>query len=143
MKNIFRFLILFIAATSIITSCQPESEDEIGPDSTDPKQRFIARWNCTENSLRDGGTTTYEIHINDSTGSLVNIENFYGLGFNKKVIGNIYGDSLIIQTPQVVSGLIITKGRGKLQSSGNLSLFYIVDDGNPQTDSCYSTCVKL
>ena len=74
--------IIFIALVmSGMYSCKPDSKDQ--PVPADPKLRFIASWKCNEVSSQTG-PSAFDVHIVDSTGDYVLIENFSSMGFTKK-----------------------------------------------------------
>lgn len=132
--------IIFIALVmSGMYSCKPDSKDQ--PVPADPKLRFIASWKCNEMSSQTG-PSAFDVHIVDSTGDYVLIENFSSMGFNNKVKAHISGDNINFIVPQNISGKVILSASAHLENSSTIKMNYIVDYGNPQKDTCSATLTK-
>lgn len=127
------FLILSLQA------CQPDETEE--PTPTGERDKFVASWKCTEQSNQTGTNPAFNVNITKSgtSESQVLIENFYGLGFDKKPYAEISGNSISIPT-QIVSGNTI-KGSGNLSGTSTINMNYTVNDGS-SIDSITATLTK-
>ncbi len=136
----FRFVSLVVVISAGFCCCKPDKEEE-QPAPVDPKSRFIASWLCNETSNQTGASA-FNVHIVDSTGDYALIENLYSMGFNTKVKAHISGDYINMVVPQNINGKVILSGSGHLENSSTIKMKYVIDDGNPQKDSCSATLTK-
>ena len=135
-KGLFNVLLM----CAIFTSCkQTKEEDQATP--TNPKLRFVASWKCTEVSSQTGAATFY-VHIVDSIGDYVLIENLYNKGFNYKIKAHIDGDNINVNGVQNISGILIKNCSGKMENSTQIKMNYIADDGLNKMDTCSATLIK-
>ena len=126
MKKSYHKLILLFSIPVIFVSCA--KEDQQGP-TADVRDRFVAAWNCNENSSQTGANPAFTVNIIKSSNSTqVLLGNFYGLGASKQAYANISGDSLFLPA-QTYEGNTV-QGKGALQGSSVLKLNYTVDDGS-------------
>jgi len=105
------FIILLL---SIFSSCLPD--EEINPDSDDPRDNIEYTWTCNENSPTYG-ELTYMVDISkdpyDST--KVILSNFYQLGTWSTTKATLSGKTLTISS-QTVDGHTIS-GQGTIESN--------------------------
>ncbi len=124
-----------------IQSCKPDPKED--PDvPANPKSKFLGTWKCSENSLRDGASQPFYITISDSVNDYVLISNFYQVGSSKKAKATVNGSNINLIAGQNLSGKVILKGSGLLENSSTIKMNYIIDDGNPHTDTCTATLTK-
>jgi hypothetical protein len=96
-----KLLYLSIAITGLlITSCASNNKDEddsITP-STDPREKYVAYWNVSENSAV-AGTNTHTVNIIKSTtnSSEIIINNFSGLSVSARA--SVSNNNLTIPYP--------------------------------------------
>lgn len=98
----------------MITSCLPE--DDLDPDSDDPRKNIAYIWYCEENSPTYG-VQNYLVDIsNDPFNSdQVILSNFYGLGNWSTTYATLSDDKLIINS-QTVEGHSVS-GEGIISSN--------------------------
>lgn len=140
MKKTFRYLLLLSAITSFLISCDPDGTNP--PDDTDPRDKFVGSWSCSENS-NQMGTSTFTVNISLNTGnsSQIHCANFYQLGTSQKVYAVVAGDNATIPS-QSVSGVSV-RGSGSIASNNTkINWNYYVDDG-ADIDTCTAVFTKL
>jgi hypothetical protein len=139
MKRLFLISVVIIGLT--FSFCKPDETETTTEEN--PKAKFISKWQCTEVSKRDGAAQPYEVHITDSAGNFVKLENFYAMGFNIKPKAEVSGSNITLINNQSLSGIVVKSGSGYFENSTTLKWNYIIDDGNPHTDTCTATFVKI
>lgn len=139
MKKLRKLSSIFLLLVLSFQACQPDETEEPAP--TDERDKFVASWKCTEQSNQTGTNPAFNVHINKSTtnASQIVMENFYGMGFDKKPYAEVSGNSITIPT-QIVSGNTI-KGSGNLSGTSTINMNYTVNDGST-IDSVKATLTK-
>jgi hypothetical protein len=137
MKKTFTLLAAaLIGFTLFLNSCKKEEDPEpTTSGSTDPRDRFVATWFNSENSI-DFGPSTYNVTVSDSSNSSYIMFGFL-YGFNKRIYATVGGNSFNIPS-QLVSGNNVT-GSGTLTNSNQINMTYIVQTTGTHWDTV--TCV--
>jgi hypothetical protein len=129
MKNFFGKLAGVAVLSLMIYSCAPEKDDAAAPTTTDPKQKWIASWSCTE-TPKQGSPSTFTVHIVDSSAAdYVKIENFYNIGFQNKAYATVSGSSITIPSQNLSSSFNV-HGSGTMVSNTSITMNYYVSDGS-------------
>jgi hypothetical protein len=137
-----KLLYLSIAITGLlITSCASNNKDEddsITP-STDPREKYVAYWNVSENSAV-AGTNTHTVNIIKSTtnSSEIIINNFSGLSVSARA--NVSNNNLTIPYQQIGS-IGFTQGSGTFNGSNSIAFTYTTTISTSR-DSCTATYTK-
>ncbi len=138
MRKLVRNLFVAAACSALLYSCAPDEEETtVTPEN--PKTKFIGSWTCQETA--GANPSTYTIHITDSAGSWVLIENLYATGFQNKVKATINTTSLSIAQQQIGSTSYQVNGSGSLVNNTTIGMSFNVFDG-ATTDSVTATCTK-
>ena len=125
----------------LITSCASDKKDDpASPEpSTDPRDKYVAYWNVSENSAV-AGTNTHTVNIIKSTtnSSEIIINNFSGLSVSARA--SVSNNNLTIPYQQI--GTIgFTKGSGIFNGSNSISMTYTTTISTSR-DSCTATYTK-
>jgi hypothetical protein len=137
-----KLLYLSIAITGLlITSCASNNKDEddsITP-STDPREKYVAYWNVSENSAV-AGTNTHTVNIIKSTtnSSEIIINNFSGLSVSARA--SVSNNNLTIPYQQIGS-IGFTQGSGTFNGSNSIAFTYTTTISTSR-DSCTATYTK-
>jgi hypothetical protein len=133
MKKLLNFAI--ILSGIFVASCASDKKDDpIPSSSTDPRDKFVANWNVTENSQTSSTPNSYTATISKSNSNSNNIiiENFYGLT-NYTVYATVNSNLFTIPYQQVKDNLSSTlgfaSGSGTLTNSSHINLTYTVAIG--------------
>ncbi len=111
MKNL---IILNIILISLFTSCLPD--EDVIPDTDDPRDKIVDTWDCAEISPTYG-ETNYMVDISkyEDDDSEVVLSNFYGLGAWSSLSATMSGFKLTISS-QTIEGHLIS-GNGTISSN--------------------------
>ena len=125
----------------LITSCASDKKDDpASPEpSTDPRDKYVAYWNVSENSAV-AGTNTHTVNIIKSTtnSSEIIINNFSGLSVSARA--SVSNNNLTIPYQQI--GTIgFTKGSGIFNGTNSISMTYTTTISTSR-DSCTATYTK-
>lgn len=125
----------------LITSCASDKKDDSAtPEpSTDPRDKYVAYWNVSENSAV-AGTNTHTVNIIKSTtnSSEIIINNFSGLSVSARA--SVSNNNLTIPYQQI--GTIgFTKGSGIFNGTNSISMTYTTTISTSR-DSCTATYTK-
>jgi hypothetical protein len=140
MKKLLYVSIAFVGL--LITSCASDKKDDpASPEpSTDPREKYVAYWNVSENSAVVGGTSTHTVNIikSPSNSSEIIINNFSGLSVSARA--SVSNNNLTIPYQQI--GTIgFTKGSGTFNGSNSISMTYTTTISTSR-DSCTATYTK-
>lgn len=139
MKQTIKFLFAAtLIGTLFLTSCAPEDDPEVTPESSDPRAKFHGNWAVSENS-NDFGSSTYNCTITDSSASPY-IFMAYLYGFNKKVYSSVSGNNLTIPS-QIIQGNSVS-GSGTLTNANQVNLTYYVQTSLSHYDTVTATLTK-
>lgn len=132
---------LLLLTISVFTIACETDEDPV--EDTDVRDRFIGRWNCTEES-QINGERTFFVDIDYDTTSIDKIEliNFYDMGTSSFVLGEISttNEEAINIPAQDLDGLTV-QGSGTMENNDLLLFNYLVDDGL-ELDSISATFIR-
>lgn len=122
MKKLTAFA--FVLSGLFIASCASDKNDDPNAPqpSTDPRDKFVAYWNVSENSAV-AGTNTHTVNIVKSTtnSSEVILNNFSGLSVSARA--SVNNNALTIPYQQIGS-IGFTKGSGTLSNANSMTLTY-------------------
>jgi hypothetical protein len=139
MKKFLKTIFSAAALSVFMYSCAPDDSSTPASTPTDPKQKFVASWNCAENS-KVHGSSSYTLHIVDSTGSYVRIESLYNVGFQYKVEATISSPNITIANQGLASGFTVY-GSGTMVNNNTVNMTYYVNDGST-IDTCTAVLTK-
>lgn len=117
---------IFFIALLHLTSCKPDDEEEV---TTDPRDKLVSAWKCKENSTSFGEQNYYVEITKDSIANYIFIDNFFNLGYGKKLRAKLSGQILYINN-QNISGYLFN-GQGTVSPNySSISWNYTFDEGN-------------
>jgi len=124
MKDKFFILLLFGIMISF-TAC--EETTDILPDNSDPRDKFIGEWTCSETELK---TKDYPVTIekNPENSAQVVLQNFALLGTDAFPHAYIIGDKITLPQ-QPVKGVTIINASGELVDEEKIEWTYTLNDG--------------
>lgn len=133
------FCLLVILSGLFVASCASDKKDDPLEPSTDPRDKFVAYWNVSENSAT-AGTNTHTVNIIKSTTNSIEIiiNNFSGLSVSARA--SVSNNVLTIPDQQIGS-IGFTKGSGTLTNATNISMSYTTSIITSR-DSCTATYTK-
>ncbi|OFX68525.1 MAG: hypothetical protein A2X12_01265 [Bacteroidetes bacterium GWE2_29_8] len=129
-KKKIKLIVFLFVSIFLITSCQPDEDNDIQPISN-YKNRITGEWKSQEERTKDSRIINFNVNIevigNDTT--KVFISNFNLLGYDMSVVGVIQKNDVVI-VPDQSSGYTI-QGKGSINNNNKTILWeYTVDDGN-------------
>ncbi|MCX7953868.1 MAG: hypothetical protein N3A01_01615 [Bacteroidales bacterium] len=121
------FLISFLILILIFfNACQPDEEDDV---ITDARDKLVSAWKCKENSQAFGEQNYYVDITKDTLSNYILIDNFFNLGYGKKLRAKLSGSILYINN-QSISGYLFN-GQGIVSSNySSINWNYTFDEGN-------------
>lgn len=122
MKTLKIFVALLLPAISLLSACDPDTEND--PNPADPREKFLGTWTVQENKKK----LTYEVLITESptNSSEVLISNFYNVGIKPFAI--ITTSTITCPVQSFQSQQITINGAGTY-TSGKIYWTYYVNDG--------------
>ena len=130
----FKTIVLLFLSITLIYSCEKDESTNGGVD--DFVGKYICREECSTN-----GNSTYSVEIKNTSTTAseeVQIINFYNLGTNKSIMGQIDGFNINIPYQNYSNTFI--SGNGTLNGT-TITLSFGVDDGNTN-DSCSAVLTR-
>ena len=137
-----KLLYITLAATGLfVASCASNSKDDSDSPapSTDPREKYVAYWNVSENSAV-AGTSTHTVNIIKSTtnSSEIILNNFSALSVSARATVN--NNNLTIPYQQIGS-IGFTQGSGTFNGSNSIAFTYTTTISTSR-DSCTATYTK-
>lgn len=137
-----KLLYITLAATGLlVASCASNSKDDSDSPapSTDPREKYVAYWNVSENSAV-AGTSTHTVNIIKSTtnSNEIILNNFSALSVSARATVN--NNNLIIPYQQIGS-IGFTQGSGTFNGSNSIAFTYTTTISTSR-DSCTATYTK-
>lgn len=142
-----RFLYIFIFLSLIILSCEKDDQSDI-----EVAEALEGEWSVDETSqYYKNQMSTYQVEITpvSENDDQVLISNFYQLGYENSVMGDIEGKKIKLVPNQeiIVSGIssyTILSGTGNISDDyQNIDWNYEVDDGSGQIDYVEAIYTKI
>lgn len=150
MKKHSLFIISVLSSFALVSLFFSGCENAL-TDSVTTAEAIEGEWRVEENSEFYSGTSSYQVYIgiapNDS--SKVVISNFYQLGYDAEVTGNISGNRIELDPNQLidlsgVSSYVIKQGGGTVSDDyQRIEWQYQVDDGSGVIDNADAIYTKL
>lgn len=137
MKKIFLFAsAAILMGTLFLSSCA--KTDDVNPTTGDAREKFLANWYVSENSV-DFGTSTYNVTITDSTNASY-ILFAYLYGYNRKISATVSGNNFSIPA-QTIQGNTVS-GSGTLTSTNRIDMTYLVRTTGTHYDTVRAVLTK-
>ena len=149
MKKHSLFIISVLSALVLLLLCFSGCENTLTGDVS-TAEAIEGEWNVEENSEFYSGTSSYQVYIGiaPSDSSKVIISNFYQLGYDTEVTGNISGTRIELDPNQLVnlsgiSSYVIKQGVGTVSDDyQRIEWQYQVDDGSGDIDNADAIYTK-
>lgn len=130
MKNKF-FIPLLFGIMILFSAC--EETLDILPDNSDPRDKFIGEWTCSETELRSTEDYTVTIQKNPENSTQVVLKNFGLLGQDAFPYAYITGDKITLPQ-QNVNDWTIKNASGELVDDETIEWTYTLNDGGDEED---------
>lgn len=127
MKRTVRLLqLLFILP--LFVSCVPD--DELGPDTGDPRDKFIGSWHFNESpAVRDlDASYTVTISYDESNSSQVLLRNFANAGGMYSAYGIVTSNSITVPSQEMATGFVV-EGSGTMSTLSAMDWEYTITAG--------------
>ncbi len=132
--------ILYLFTILSAVSCVPE--DTLGPDTGDPRDKFIGSWTFNETPAARGIDATYTVTISNDAGnsSQVMLRNFASAGGMYSAYGIVTSNRITIPSQEMAPGFII-EGSGTMSTTTSMDWEYTITAGGDM-DSFTATASK-
>jgi hypothetical protein len=119
---------LFLLMVLAITSCVPE--DDLGPDTGDPRDKFLGSWlfNETPGARNIDATYTVTISYDAGNSSQVMLRNFARAGGQYSAYGIVTSNRITIPTQEMAPGFIV-EGSGTMSTTTKMNWEYTITAG--------------
>ncbi len=120
------FLYLFTILATV--SCVPE--DDLGPDTGDPRDKFIGSWLFNETPAARNIDATFTVTISSDAGnsSQVLLRNFASAGGMFSAYGIVTSNRITIPTQEIAPGFIVV-GSGTMSTTTSMDWEYTITAG--------------
>jgi len=128
MKSTFRLLLSLVLLVPMLNSCLPD--DELGPDTGDPRDKFLGTWQFNESPAVRSVATSYTVTISydPSNSSQVLLRNFANAGGMHSAYGIVTSNSISVPSQEMASGFVVS-GSGNMSTLTSMSWDYSITAG--------------
>lgn len=113
--------LIFIMLIPAIISCVPD--DDLGPDTGDPRDKFIGSWNFDESPAARGVSYPVTISYDDNNSSQVFLSNLARAGSNYKAYGIVTSNKISVPYQETAEGFFV-EGSGTMTALDEMDWEY-------------------
>ncbi|NTW23885.1 MAG: hypothetical protein HGA37_04220 [Lentimicrobium sp.] len=129
MKRPVKFLyFFFLFLVPFLNSCEPT--DDLGPDTGDPRDKFLGSWNFNESPASRDIDASYSVTISydASNSSQVLLRNFASAGGQYSAYGIVTSNRITVPSQEMAPGFIV-EGSGTMSSLDAMDWEYSIEAG--------------
>ncbi|HAH57670.1 MAG: hypothetical protein PHW35_12085 [Lentimicrobiaceae bacterium] len=131
-NNLLKILTLLIFIIPVI-SCVPD--EEVEPDGTDPRDKFVGKWLFIEArsaAWYEKASYTVTINKDPSNSAQVLLRNFANVGSSHSAYGVVTNKRITIPTQDVTGGGFVTSGTGNMLTTTTMNWEFSYVTGGDQ-----------
>jgi len=121
----------FLMLVPLLNSCEPE--DDLGPDTGDPRDKFLGTWSFNESPASRDIDASYSVTItyDASNSSQVLLRNFASAGGQYSAYGIVTSSRITVPSQEMAPGFIV-EGSGTMSSLSAMDWEYTIIAGGDQ-----------
>ena len=131
------FYLMLVLLIPFVISCLPD--DELGPDTGDPRDKFIGSWNFNETPAARGFSYPVNITYDENNSSRVYLSNLARAGSNYLAYGIVTANKITVPYQETAPGFFV-EGSGTMSTVDAMDWVYSYSaGGDTESFTAYAT----